>query len=243
MIKDKPQQQGYVWNSCFFYNCICQVRVVPFSAFSWKPFTALTNWKSDVGRCHILDHQTVSSEVHMSTGHTFRDCQHSDEPENSWGNTHNQELPKSISKWREKTLANVKVSLVAFPEIFLSFHTENWSAVFSQETKPGQQCCRACHIDKVRSTRARNRLQQLTALWEFTHTNKSSAAEEVIIQCYLCWTMGLPIPMASDGNVSEQFPFWWVVFLRMKVWLEFTRVCYPTLPPIMKSSESFFILS
>lgn len=158
--------------------------------------------------CHSLDNQTISSVVQMSPGHTFRDCQHSDEPENSWGNTHNQGLPKSMSKWREKTLANVSVSLDAFLQIFLSFHIENWGAVFSQETKPGQQCCRACHIDKVRSTRARNQLQQLTALalWEFTRTNKSSAAEELIIQCYLCWTVGLPIPMASAWIVFWTIP-------------------------------------
>lgn len=131
-------------------------------------------------RCHTLDNESVSSEVQMSLGHIFRDCQHSDEPENSWENTHNRELPKSMSKWREKTLANIKVSLVAFLQIFLSFRTENWGAVFSQETTPGKRCCRACHIDKVRSTGVHNRLQQLTALalWEFTHTNKSSAAEE-----------------------------------------------------------------
>lgn len=208
VIKDKSRQQCYVGNSYFFYDCICQVRVFPFFSVCLKAFHSHNKLKiwceiQRISRCQSLDKPTESSEVQMSAGHTFRDCQHSDEPENSWRNMHNWELLKSMNKWREKTLANVNVSLDAFPHIFFSFHTENWGAVFSQETKAGQQCCRACHIDKVRSTRARNRLQQLTALAlrEFTHTNKSSAAEEVIIQCYLCWTMGLPIPVASYGIV------------------------------------------
>lgn len=201
----------------FFHDCVNQVRLFSLSEFAWKPFTAITSWRSDPSStCHSLDNQTVPLEVQMSPGHIFRDCQHSDEAENSWGNTRDQELPKSMSKWREKTLANVKVSLVVFLQIFLSFHSENWGAVFSRETKPGQLCCRACHIDKVRSTRARNRLQQLTALapWEFTHTNKKQRS----------WGTNNPLlSVLNHGtantcdfywiSVSEQFPFGWVISL------------------------------
>lgn len=238
----------------FFYDCVCQVSVLLFSVClkAFQSYNKLKIWCEiqRISRCHSLDKPTDSSEVQMSLGHTFRDCQRSDEPENSWRNTHHREPLKSMNKWREKTLANVKVSLVAFPYIFFSFHTENWGTVFSQETKAGQQCCRACHIDKVRSTWTRNRLQQLTALalWEFTHTNKSSTAEEVIIQCYLCWTMGLPIPVPSYGIVFLNNSLFDGSFLMIyqyivEVWLEFTWVCFPILPPLMNSSENYFIPS
>lgn len=69
------------------------------------------------------------------------------------------------------------------PEISLLFLAEIEVRRFHKRQKPSKHGCRACHIDKVRSMQAHNRLQQLMALalGEFPHINKSSSAEEVII--------------------------------------------------------------
>lgn len=76
-----------------------------------------------------------------------------------------------------------KCLFMEVPEISLLFLAEIEVQCFHKRQKPSKHGCRACHIDKVRSMQAHNRLQQLMALalWEFPHINKSSSAEQVII--------------------------------------------------------------
>lgn len=155
-------------------------------------------------RCHSSDNQTVPSEVQMSPGYTFRDCQHSDEPENSWGNTRDWELPKSMSKWREKTLANVKVSLVAFLQIFLSFHSKETEVQCFLRRQ--NQANSAAGLATLIRWGQHERVIDFSSLQHSPSGNsrtptKSSAAEELIIHCYLCWNMGLPIPVTSSEIV------------------------------------------
>lgn len=191
VIKDEPWQPGYVLNSYFFcfhghkkLNIWCEI-----------PQTS---------RCHSLDNQTVPSEVQMSPGHTFRDCQHSDEPENSWGNTRNWELPKTMSKRREKTLANVSMSLVAFLHIFLSFRSKKIEVQCFLRRQ--SQANSAAGLATLIRWGQHERVIDFSSLQHSPSGNsrtptKSSAAEELIIHCYLCWSMGLSIPVTSSEIV------------------------------------------